>query len=146
MKESTRTPMNSSGWLRLSELPWSYAMTYALIRLGKLETARLTVKGTENQRGIRLVSQRSIDAFLSELALEQLQDSVAEAERARKFAVGKGSKKRKSLHSKKPVFYLVVLAKFTLFVPCFHGPLDFKGTIDLHASASLRCEPGDPPG
>jgi hypothetical protein len=94
MHEVTRTQKNSSAWLRLTELPWSIAMTYELIRLGKLETARLCL-GVEGQRGIRLVSARSVDALLTDLAVEQLEDGVAEAERVRKFAVGRGSKFQK---------------------------------------------------
>jgi hypothetical protein len=65
-------------------------MSYAILRLGLLETARITVAG--KQRGVRVISQRSVDALLTKLAAEQSADIAGEAERARAFAVGKGTK------------------------------------------------------
>jgi hypothetical protein len=79
----------------LDELPWSGNVSYELIRLGKLESARLTVLGKNNDRGIRLVSKKSVDALLTELAAEQSKDPT-ETTRLRIFAdVGAGKKTKK---------------------------------------------------
>ena len=76
MPERARVPaMNLSGWLGVNEMPWSPSVTYDLIRTRKLETVRLTTRGTNN-RGIRLVSQRSVDKFLSVLAQQQEEDPM----------------------------------------------------------------------
>jgi hypothetical protein len=88
-----RWSTNGSGWLRLTELPWSQALSYELIALGKLESARLTVKGKTDSRGVRLVSRRSVDEMLSKLAAEQAVDPN-EAERSR-LVVGNRQKKQK---------------------------------------------------
>jgi hypothetical protein len=77
MNASGHVDTNRSGWLRMSELPWSASITYDLIKSGDLETARLTIRGVGKDRGIRLISQRSVDKYLSRLAAEQALDPLA---------------------------------------------------------------------
>lgn len=85
MSAPARASNNCSGWLRLDELPWCAAVTYALIKAEKIVTARLTIKGVLGHRGVRLVSKESVDKYLTQLAEEQLADRD---EPARRFAVG----------------------------------------------------------
>lgn len=73
---SVRSPVveNGSDWLRICELPWSKGTTYNLIRRGLLQTVRVTIEGSADSRGIRLVSRKSLDEFLSRLSQQQLED------------------------------------------------------------------------
>jgi hypothetical protein len=73
------------GWMKPEQFPWSIQFTYRLLKKygGELETVLLSVTGSN--RGVRLISRRSIDALLLRLAKEQAANPDAAKVRSEMF-------------------------------------------------------------
>jgi hypothetical protein len=60
-------------WLRVNELPWSRAITYAMLRAGVLQSILLTYPGCV--KGLRLIDGDSLDLYLEGLANKEFTPS-----------------------------------------------------------------------
>jgi hypothetical protein len=66
----------ASGWLRMGQLPIGATLTRTLIKDGHLDS--IVVASPGSKRGVRLVSQESLDRYFKSLLAQQKEEVVAQ--------------------------------------------------------------------